>query len=185
MFGLPNPLSCIFRAKCHPVTRLWHAQRVDESIDSNLFATSALEGNGCLAPRRGRFNPERNPTPTAHGFNGHPGFLRNTFTTSATAFLSCPQQTVLRKTKQKVFCSVAQQPNRGLTLLIAEVPRSHTLGRTPPNAWSARRSGRCIQNKHNSRTPMPSARFEPEITAIKRLPYYGLGRTATWISLIN
>jgi len=49
------------------------------------------------------------------------------------------------------FLAVVQRPISCLSRLIVEVSRSHTvrhktLGRTPPNEWSARRRGRCLHN---------------------------------------
>jgi len=49
------------------------------------------------------------------------------------------------------FLSVTQQHNSGLRLLIAEVPRSHTPGRTPLNEWSARRWVRYLHNTQQTK----------------------------------
>ena len=45
----------------------------------------------------------------------------------------------------------------------------------------ARRRGRYLHNKHNRRTSMTSAGFEPAILAGKRRQAYALNRTATGI----
>jgi hypothetical protein len=58
---------------------------------------------------------------------------------------------------------------------------THIPGRTPLNEWSARRRGRYLHNKHNRRTSMPLAGFEPAIPAIKWLQTYALDRTVTGI----
>jgi len=65
---------------------------------------------------------------------------------------------------------------RGYTI----TPRHATLGRTPPNEWSARRRGDLTT--HNQRqTYTPPARFEPWIPASDRPQTHALDRMATWI----
>jgi hypothetical protein len=53
------------------------------------------------------------------------------------------------------------------------------------NEWSARCIDHYLHNKHNRRTPMPSAGFEPAIAAIERLQTYALHRTTTGIGPVK
>ena len=113
----------------------------------------------------------------------------------------------------KQLSSAVQQPNSGLDSLTVEVSGSHTrthahththararahartrarahthartTGTTPlkkrsPAAQSATYT---THNKHETRTSMPSAGFEPMIPAIKRFQTQALGRAATGIAL--
>jgi hypothetical protein len=85
-----------------------------------------------------------------------------------------------------ILFSVAQQPNSGLDLLIVD-----TIGHTQPvrllcmSDQLVAEAATCIKhNKHNRRTSMTSAGFEPAIPAIKRLQTYALDRTSSWIGCI-
>jgi len=68
------------------------------------------------------------------------------------------------------FVSVAQQPSSGPGHLTFEVCTRHTEAAT----FTAHNK----QNKRNRRNSIPSARFDPAITAIKRLQTYVLDSTA-------
>jgi hypothetical protein len=69
----------------------------------------------------------------------------------------------------------ATAPQLARVLLMHEVSRSHTqritVGRTPPDEWSARRRDRYLttHNNHNRQTSMPTVGFEPIISAHLRL----------------
>jgi hypothetical protein len=89
------------------------------------------------------------------------------------------------------FVSVVQQPQWGPDCLIVEVSMSHThththtVGRSPPDEWSARRRGRYLHNKHKKRISMPSAGFEPAVPAVRRLQTCALDRTATGVGRLH
>ena len=85
---------------------------------------------------------------------------------------------------------------RGGTALIGprptgfDVSRSHTIKQGHPVVllWTSdhliSKAATCTtQNKHNRRTSMPSAGFEPAIPAIKRLQTHALDHTATGIGV--
>ena len=59
--------------------------------------------------------------------------------------------------------------------------RHTTVGRTPLDEWSARRTDlyQTTHNTHNRQTSMPPAGFEPKISAGERPQTYGLDRAAT------
>ena len=59
--------------------------------------------------------------------------------------------------------------------------RRITVGRTPPDEWSARHRDLylTIHNSHKRQTSMPSMGFEPTISAGERPQTYALGRAAT------
>ena len=52
---------------------------------------------------------------------------------------------------------------------------------TPLNEWSARHRCRYLHNTGDEHLSMPSAGFDPTISAIKRLQTYSLDHSATWI----
>ena len=72
-------------------------------------------------------------------------------------------------------------PVAGLSLLVFEVSWSHTVGRTPLDEWSVRRSDLYLttHNPHNRQTSMPPMEFEPTISAGERPKTYALDRVAT------
>jgi hypothetical protein len=91
-----------------------------------------------------------------------------------------------------VSLSVAQQLISGLGCLIVELTRSHTIRYTHTRydskqviSSSQRPLPTQTNNKHNRRTSMPSAEFEPAIPAIKRPQIYVLDRTATLIGYFS
>ena len=63
--------------------------------------------------------------------------------------------------------------------------RRITVGRTPLDKWSARRTDLYLttQNTHNRQTSMPPAGFEPTISAGERPQIYALDRAATGTSI--
>jgi len=70
--------------------------------------------------------------------------------------------------------------------------RHITVGRTPLDAWSARRRDLYLttHNTHNRRTSIPPVGFEPTISAVERPQTYALDRAATgtgnpWNNLSN
>jgi hypothetical protein len=85
---------------------------------------------------------------------------------------------------------VAQQPNSGLSRLIVEGSRSHTIrhttpGRNPLGEWLARpnTASYTAHNQHNERTAMLSAGFNPAIQ--ERLQTYALDRRVTvWLAIL-
>jgi len=92
------------------------------------------------------------------------------------------------------FFSLVQQPKSGPGRLIIEVSWSHKIRHTHTHPvgllWAsdqpvAEAATYTTHNKHNRRTSMPSAGFEPAIPAIERLQTYPLGRTATGICLFS
>jgi hypothetical protein len=60
-----------------------------------------------------------------------------------------------------------------------------TLGRTPPDEWSARRRDLYLttDNIHNRKTSMPTEEFEPEIPVSERPQTYALDCAATEIGI--
>jgi len=75
---------------------------------------------------------------------------------------------------------LAPQPPLGQGLLIQEVSRSHTVGRTPMEEWSARHRDLYLttHNTHNRQISMPPSGFEPTISAGERPQNYALDRTS-------
>ena len=79
----------------------------------------------------------------------------------------------------------ACSPIAGCGLLILEVFRDHTrhttVGRTPLDEWSARRTDLYLttHNTHNRRTSIIPVGFEPTISAGERPQTYALDRVAT------
>ena len=65
--------------------------------------------------------------------------------------------------------------------------RRTTVGRTPPDEWSARRRDLYLttHNTHNRQTSMPPVEFEPTISAGKRPQTYALDRAATGTGFEN
>ena len=77
---------------------------------------------------------------------------------------------------------MALRPKAGYGLLGMEVSKSHTKRHhTSLDEWSARRIDLCLttHNTHNRQTSMPSAGFEPTISAGERPQTYALDRAAT------
>ena len=62
-----------------------------------------------------------------------------------------------------------------------------TLGRTPLDEWSARRTDLYLatHNTHNRQTSMPPVGFEPAIPASERLQTHALDRAATGTGEVN
>jgi len=60
-----------------------------------------------------------------------------------------------------------------------------TIGRTPLDAWSARRRDLYLttHNTHNRQTSMPPVVFEPTVPAGERPQTYALDRAATWTGI--
>jgi hypothetical protein len=84
----------------------------------------------------------------------------------------------------RTFISLAPQPKPDLGRLILRFQYHrrlrHASGSTPQNERPARRRGRYpSHNKHNGRTYMLSAGFEPIISTVKRLQTHTLDRTVT------
>ena len=88
----------------------------------------------------------------------------------------------LQNKEHRFFFSSVLQPNVGHGLLILEVSRSHLLdvpvGRTPLDEWSAHRRDLYLTT-HNRQTSMPSAGFEPIISAGEWPQTYALDHVAT------
>ena len=81
---------------------------------------------------------------------------------------------------------MAQHPLVGQNLVIIEASRSHsdtTLGRTPPDEWSARHRDLYLQtrNTHTRQTSMPPGGFETTIPASERPQTHALDHVATGI----
>ena len=64
--------------------------------------------------------------------------------------------------------------------------RRVTFGRTPLDAWSARRRDLYLttHNTHNRQTSMPPVGFEPTISESERPQTYALDRGATWTGYV-
>jgi hypothetical protein len=84
----------------------------------------------------------------------------------------------------------AQQPITGLNHLIVKGSRSRAVMHTYPvgnlctsDRLIAEAANFTTQNKHNRRTPMSSAGFEPAIPTMRWLQTYTLDRTAPGIGL--
>lgn len=95
--------------------------------------------------------------------------------------------TFLISTRQRL-CSMLQQPNSGPSRLIVEV--SVIRHKSPVGLlWMddqlvAEAATYTRYNKHKRRTSIPSAGFEPAISAMKRLQTYTFDCTATGIGLV-
>jgi hypothetical protein len=83
---------------------------------------------------------------------------------------------------------MAQPPLLGQDVLVIEASRSHsdtrtTLGRTPLDEWSTRRSDLYLTtyNNHKILTPMPPLGFEPAIPAREGPQTHALDRAAAGI----
>jgi len=82
------------------------------------------------------------------------------------------------------FYHTATQPLVGQGLIIgASRSNSTTLGGTPLDEWSARRTDLYLttHNTRNRQTSMPPVGFEPQIPASERLQIYAWDRAATGI----
>jgi len=84
------------------------------------------------------------------------------------------------------MCNSPPPPLVGQGLLIHEMIFNHTqrrttVGRTPPNDWSACRKELNVitHNTHNRQTFMPPVGFEPKISAGEQPQTYVLDRVAT------
>jgi hypothetical protein len=88
-----------------------------------------------------------------------------------------------------IFFSMSRQPYMGLGLLVSSRFHGHTqlrhttVGRTPLDEWSARRTDLYLttHNTHKRQTSMPYAGFEPTIPVSKRPKTHALDRAATGI----
>ena len=78
-------------------------------------------------------------------------------------------------------------PSVGRGLLIHEVSRRTTVGRTPLDEWSARRRDLypTTHNNHNRQTSIPSVGFEPTVSSGEWPETYVLDRAATGTGLIE
>jgi hypothetical protein len=79
----------------------WHAYEGIEGRQryiSNSFATSVLEGDGCLVPGCGRLTPDRNPLPIVPRSDGSRGSSEVNIRNLSHDISQLPQQTVLRWT---------------------------------------------------------------------------------------
>jgi len=61
--------------------------------------------------------------------------------------------------------------------------QTQTPGRTPLSEWSSQCRGPLTTQDRTNRTSIPSAGFEPAISAVKRLQTYVLVSTATGLGL--
>jgi hypothetical protein len=83
--------------------------------------------------------------------------------------------------------TVPSEPGSRLCWELTITLRHTTVGRTPLDEWSARRTDLyylTTQNTHNRQTSMPSAGFEPIIPESERPKTYALERAATGIGLL-
>jgi hypothetical protein len=81
---------------------------------------------------------------------------------------------------------MAQQPLVGQGLLIIEASRSHsdtTLGRTPLDECTARRTDLYLHNTHKIQASIPPAGFGPGIPASERPQTHALDRAAIRIGI--
>jgi hypothetical protein len=83
---------------------------------------------------------------------------------------------------------MAQQPPVGQGLLTVQDSWTHstrhiTIGRTPPDEWSARRRDLYLttHNTHKRQTSIPMAGFEPTIPASERPQNHAFDHAATGI----
>jgi hypothetical protein len=90
------------------------------------------------------------------------------------------------------FFSVALQPKSDLDRLIVDVSRSHIIRNTKPTGFLrtsdqfvAETATLTTHNKHNRRTSVLSAGFEPAILLIDGPQTHALERTATEFDLTN
>ena len=84
-------------------------------------------------------------------------------------------------------CDPTRVMASSLLMFLDHTQRRTTVGRTPLDEWSARRTDLYLttHDPHNSRTSMPPVGFEPTISAGERPQTYALDRAATGIGRIT
>jgi hypothetical protein len=112
----------------------------------------------------------------------HHNTYSSTSSTSSYGCIKSPHSLPLIVFRMQSF-SAAQQPNSGPGRLVFYVTISHTIRHTHTQEDSSERNHLVAEadtyttgNKHNRRTSIPSAGFEPMIAAIKRLQTNALHR---------